>query len=86
MNNLVPLKFCLYDQTGGSSKFSKFIPYEEHHLMTKEDRILNPIYCPDLTPFLCNKDALGNGFCKKTDKSCDEVNTLGERIPLVYKG
>ena len=81
MNNLVPLKFYLNNQNGGS-KSSIFIPYEEHHLMKIDEREKHPIYCPDLYPFLCKKNTEGFGLCKKSDVSCN--NKLEGKIPIHY--
>ena len=75
MSNLIPLKFC--------SKISDFIPYEEHHLMSKEKRLSNPIYCPDTYPFLCKKDTIGYGYCKQKEVDCT-INS-NSRLPINYR-
>lgn len=81
MNNLIPLKFYLINQKGGKAN-STFIPYEEHHLMSQTKRISEPTYCPDTHPFLCNKETLGNGFCKQRDYECN-TNIKG-KLPINY--
>ena len=81
MNNLVPLVYCLDSFTGGGSN-STFIPYEEHHLLGIEKRKENPIYCPDLYPFLCSKTSNGHGYCKKSDIDCQ--NKTNGKLPIKY--
>ena len=75
MSNLIPLKY--------SSKISDFIPYEEHHLMSKEKKLANPVYCPDTYPFLCKKDTIGYGYCKQKESDC--TTNSKSRLPINYR-
>ena len=50
--------------------------------MPKNKRIIEPIYCPDTHPFLCNKETLGNGFCKQRDYECN--TSIKGKLPINY--
>ena len=71
----------------GGSNLADFLPYSDHYKMSDESKINNPKYCPDLFPFLCNKNSVADGKCRKLESDCNKKNIKGEKNidHLVYK-
>ncbi len=75
-------------QTGGGKEdIAEFIPYSDHYKMSEEYKIKNPKYCPDLFPFLCNKNSTAQGKCRKQKNDCTKKIIKGEKDInyLLYK-
>ena len=87
MNNLIELKYYLGFNLSGGSKLADFIPYSDHNKMSEEEKIENPYYCPDMFPFLCNKNSNAAGLCRKLENECNKNNIIDQpnKFPIKYQ-
>ena len=68
-------------------KNAEFIPYSDHGKMSEESKIKHNLYCPDMFPFLCNKNSNAAGLCRKLENECNISSITGEsnKFPIKYQ-
>ena len=73
--------------SGGEFKLAEFLPYSDHYKMSEEFKQDNPNYCPDLFPYLCNKNSIAEGKCRKLESDCNFEKIYSEKDikHLTYK-
>ena len=86
MNNLIELKYYLDLKQKGGVDLAEFIPYSDHAKMDEDEKLANPYYCPDMFPFLCNKNSNAEGLCRKIEYDCNKKVIPGEpdKFPIEY--
>tara|TARA_A100001015_G_C14528003_1_gene532979 strand:- start:33 stop:290 length:258 start_codon:yes stop_codon:yes gene_type:complete len=63
-----------------------FMPYSDHEKLDSDEKKLNPLYCPDMYPYLCNANSNAGNICRHKKEHCNKV--LKDELyknPLIYK-
>lgn len=55
---------------------AEFIPYSDFYKMSENEKKKHDKYCPDMYPFLCNKNSIENNKCKRSKNDCNYNNNL----------
>lgn len=65
---------------------AEFVPYSDHDKMSETYKMNNPLYCPDMMPFLCNSNSKSGKVCRQKKGDCSKLLNLNiSKKPLIYK-